>query len=63
MQDPPKENIQGTKATTHHVEHRVDWGHVALGIGGLALAYVIWRAVQSADGGDESDENVLSSAT
>jgi len=55
MQDPPKENITGEKATTHHVEHRVPWGHVALGIGGLALAYVIWRSVRSVDDGDENE--------
>lgn len=56
MQDPLKENIQGAKATTHHVEHRVDWGHVALGVGGLALAYVIWRAVQSSSEREDGED-------
>jgi hypothetical protein len=63
MRDPPAENIRGTKASTHHVEHSIDWGHFALGIGGLVLAYVIWRAIEPTDDGGEDDESVISRAT
>lgn len=43
MQDPKPENIAGSKQVVHKVEHRIDWGHVALGVGGMLLAYVLYR--------------------
>jgi len=43
MQDPPAENIEGVKRVAHTVEHRIDWGHVMIGVGLLALALVFRR--------------------
>lgn len=57
MQDPPAENITGSKRVAHTVEHRVDWGHLALGIGLLALSYILYRRF-SGSASDESDQNV-----
>jgi len=58
MQDPKPENIEGTKRVAHTVEHRVDWGHVALGIGLLALVWLIHRHVDLDD--EDDDEEVMS---
>lgn len=56
MQDPPAENITGSKRVAHTVEHRVDWGHVALGVGLLLLTYVLHRAfLKSSDDESGSD--------
>jgi hypothetical protein len=43
MKDPKPENIIGEKSVSHRVEHRVDWGWVAGGVGLLALAFVLYR--------------------
>lgn len=57
MQDPKPENIEGSKRITHTVEHKVDWGHVALGLGLLALVWLISRHVDvESDGDDDSAE-------
>lgn len=53
MRDPPARNIDGEKVITHSVEHKVDWGHVALGVGILALAFIVHRAFLR---GSEDDE-------
>jgi hypothetical protein len=42
MNDPVPENITGRKAVTHSVEHRIDWGHVALAGAALAVVYVLF---------------------
>lgn len=57
MQDPKPENIAGSKQVVHKVEHRIDWGYVALGVGGLAVAYVLYRLMSA---GSESEEVDLS---
>lgn len=41
MSDPAPENVTGEKRVVHSVEHSIPWGHVALGVGLLALAYVL----------------------
>lgn len=54
MQDPHPENITGSKTVSHVVEHRINWGQVALGI---ALIYVVWaarRAVAAHSGEEQS---------
>ena len=56
MQDPPAENIRGAKKVTHTVEHRVDWGHVALGIGLLLLAYTLRRMFEKSPDDDGKGE-------
>lgn len=44
MQDPLQENIAGEKRVVHTVEHRVNWGHVALAVAVLAVIAVAVRA-------------------
>lgn len=39
--EPLPENVSGEVVESHAFEHRVDWGHVALG---LAAIYVVWKA-------------------
>jgi hypothetical protein len=39
--EPLPENVAGEVVETHAFEHRVDWGHVVLG---LAAIYVAWKA-------------------
>lgn len=53
MNDPKPENITGEKWVGHTVEHKVDWGHVALGLGLLALVCLIWRVVDVDQDDDE----------
>jgi len=53
MQDPAPENITGEKQIVHKVEHRVNWGHVAVGIGLLTLALVAKRLVSESREDDE----------
>jgi hypothetical protein len=55
MQDPLPENIDGSKVVTHSVEHSIDWGHVSIGVGLMALAFVTWRLFEGGDG-DGDDE-------
>jgi hypothetical protein len=55
MRDPPAENITGQKEVAHTVSHKVDWGHVALGIGLIALALVARRLFVSNGGKNEND--------
>ena len=56
MQDPPAANIKGQKRVVHRMEHRFDWGYVALGVGCLAVAYVLYRLF--VDDGDDDDTTV-----
>lgn len=53
VREPPVENTYGAKSVSHTIEHRIDWGHVALGVGLLLLAYVLHRAWLSADDDEE----------
>jgi len=41
MADPPPENVTGEKRVVHSVEHSIPWGHVALGVGLIVVAYVL----------------------
>lgn len=57
MRDPKPGNIKGEKHVSHTVNHSVDWGHVALGVGLLALAYVLASAWDGES--DEDDDSVV----
>jgi len=61
MQDPPKRNIRGEK--THSVEWQVDVGQVAMGVGLLAVAYILYRLViatgDNAEGDGERHQEVI----
>lgn len=57
MKDPKPENIAGSKRVVHKVEHRIQWGYVAAGIGALALAFVLYRAFSGASGGESDDSS------
>lgn len=52
MNDPLPENITGEKSVSHVVEHRINWGHVALGVAGL---YAIWKVSGALGDGDRAD--------
>lgn len=49
--EPLPENIEGyvVDTSTHSYEHRIPWGHVAVGIGLLALAYVAHQYLNDSD--------------
>lgn len=49
--EPPKENVSGEVVRRHSFEHQINWGHVALG---LALLYMAYHGVRLLDSG-ESD--------
>lgn len=55
MQDPKPENIAGQKRVIHRVEHKVDWGYVAAGVGALAVAYVLLRLFSGGSGSEDGD--------
>jgi hypothetical protein len=55
MQDPVRENIDGSKVERHVFKHSVDWGHIAIGIGLLAVAAVVWRATSGEDDDEDQD--------
>lgn len=57
MKDPRPENIGGQKRVVHKYEHRIDWGYVIAGVGGLAVAYVLFRLF--ADASDTDDDGDL----
>lgn len=38
MEDPLPKNIEGSKRVAHTVEHKVDWGYVAIGLAVIVLA-------------------------
>lgn len=57
MHDPKPENVVGQKRVVHKVEHRIDWGYVAGGIGLLAVAWVGWRFFR--DTGQDDDQEVM----
>lgn len=45
MEDPLPENIAGEKRVVHTVEHRVNWGYVALAVVALVLLVKVAPAV------------------
>jgi len=62
MNDPLPENIEGVVTEDHSFEHQMqhsfDWGQIALGLGIVAIAYVLWSAFEpgeSVDGSEETD--------
>jgi len=58
MDDPKPENVVGQKRVVHKVEHRIDWGYVAAGVGLLALAWIGRKWMRESEG----DEGVPVSA-
>ena len=48
MQDPPAENIAGEKRVAHTVEHRINWGYVALAA--AAIGVLLYLRPSSDDG-------------
>lgn len=53
MQDPSPENITGSKQVSHVVEHKINWGHVAIG---LAVIFVVWKMSGLLEGEASEDE-------
>ena len=51
--EPNPENVSGEKVQKevqkHVFEHSVDWGHVALGVAGIVLAYVLYQLLVESD--------------
>jgi hypothetical protein len=43
--EPKPENVTGEKVQKHVFKHRVDWGHVALGLGVIAVAWVAYQTL------------------
>lgn len=41
MMEPLRENIDGSKQVVHTVEHRVNWGYVALGVAAIVVALTV----------------------
>ena len=56
MQDPIPENIDGSKQVIHKVEHQRKWGHVALALGVLGVAYVGYRVLAGTNEHRDKDE-------
>lgn len=40
VRDPLPENVSGEVVESHEFSHKVDWGHVVIGI---AVIYVVWK--------------------
>jgi hypothetical protein len=57
MDDPMPENIDGTKVERHTFEHRMPWGQIAIGVGLIALAYAIHKALDRDLDLDEDDSD------
>lgn len=57
MQDPMPENIDGSKVERHVFKHSIEWGHVALGIGMVVVAVVVWRVASGESDEDDQDES------
>ena len=55
MEDPLPENIEGSKRVTHSVNHHINWGYVAVGVGLL----VVGAAAVSLLGGSSSEEEAV----
>lgn len=57
--EPLPENIDGERVEKHVFTHEINWGHVAAGVGALAIAWVMYQWVVAGDSDDDSDENGL----
>jgi hypothetical protein len=55
MQDPKPENIMGEKSVTHSVEHKINWGHFALG---FAVIYVVYKGSRFLASDSDSSEDI-----
>lgn len=55
--EPLPENVDGvikeTHSFNHEVSHSVNWGYVAVGVGLLVTAYVLFHGVESQDENQE----------
>jgi len=54
--EPNPENVSGEVVRKHSFEHRINWGHVALGLAVIYLAYHGVRLVDSPELDTESAE-------
>lgn len=48
--EPAPENVTGQKRVTHSVEHRINWGYMAIGLGLVMVVLYL-------SGGDSSDDD------
>lgn len=55
MNDPLPENIEGNKTVEHVVEHRINWGYVAIA---AAAVFVVYRLGIGAHQGKNQDDDV-----
>jgi hypothetical protein len=55
--EPEPANVDGKKIekVTHSVEHSIDWGHVAIGVGALAVAWALLRLFSTSEDKNEDD--------
>lgn len=65
MNEPAPENITGEiverHTYSHEIQHRIPWGYVTLGVGLMALAWVLYRSwLSGGQTGAEPDEDGLS---
>lgn len=45
MDDPLPANIEGQKRVVHKVEHEIQWGYIAVGVGLLAVVWLGYRVI------------------
>lgn len=55
MMEPDPSNVTGEVVRSHSFEHRVNWGHVVLGLALLYAAYHGVRLLESVESDSESD--------
>lgn len=61
--EPNPENVSGEVVRKHSFEHRINWGHVALGLAAIYVAYHVVRLLDSDESDPQSDtESDLESA-
>lgn len=59
MDDPLPENIDGSKRVSHEVQHTINWGHVALGLGVGAAAFVAYRVLAGGEQGRGEQQSIV----
>lgn len=47
--EPEPSNVTGEVVHRHAFEHRINWGHVALALAGLSVAYLLLASSEDAD--------------
>lgn len=54
MQDPSPENIRGSKVQHHSFEHRINWGHLVIGLAAIYIAAQLLGGRNDEDGGEHT---------